>query len=72
MIDGLGERLQTFLENNTYTWIKDIFDFNFNGFVIKIGDTSILFDDDELGEIWINKKDINLISYSKKNRGITK
>ena len=68
MIDGLIERTQGFLENNTYTWIKDIFDFNFNGYILKISDSSILFNDDELGEIWINKEDISLISYSKKNK----
>jgi hypothetical protein len=70
MIDGLIERLQSFFENNTYTWINDIFDFNFNGFIKKINDSAILFDDDELNEIWINKEDIALISYSKKNKEI--
>jgi Ser/Thr protein kinase RdoA (MazF antagonist) len=68
MIDGLSERLQGFLDNNTYAWIKDIFDFNFNGYIIKISDVAILLNDDELNEIWINKSDIALISYSKKNK----
>ena len=68
MIDGLDDRLQTFLEGNTYTWLKDIFQFNFNGYIKQIEDSKFLFLDDELGEIWINKRDITFISYSKRGR----
>jgi hypothetical protein len=68
MIDGLNDRLNGFLENNTYTWLKDIFEFNFNGYVKKIEELKFLFNDDELGEIWINKRDITFISYSKKEK----
>lgn len=66
MIDGFDDRLKTFLESNTYTWLRDIFEFNFNGYVKQIEDSKFLFLDDELGEIWINKADILFISYSKK------
>ena len=68
MIDGLNDRLKTFLEGKTYTWLKDVFQFNFNGYVKQIEETKFLFLDDELGEIWINKRDITFISYSKRGR----
>jgi hypothetical protein len=66
MIDGLDDRLNSFLENKTYTWLKDIFQFNFNGYIKQIEELRFLFIDDELGEIWINKRDITFISYCKK------
>ena len=68
MIDGLNERLLNFLENKTYTWLQDIFQFNFNGYVKEIEEGRFYFLDDELGLIWINKNDITLISYSKKEK----
>ena len=69
MIDGLDDRLNSFLSDNTYTWLRDIFEFNFNGYVKQIEDSKFLFLDDELGEIWINKRDITFISYSKRGSG---
>lgn len=66
MIDGLNERLQTFLECKTYTFIFDIFQYHFNGYVKEIKDNKFLFDDDKLGEIWINKNDVKNISFSNK------
>lgn len=68
MIERLNERLNEFLENNTYTWVRDIFQFNFNGYVKKIEEHKFLFLDDELGEISLNKNDITSISFSKKNK----
>jgi hypothetical protein len=68
MIDGLDDRLNSFLNDNTYTWLRDIFEFNFNGYVKRIEESKFLFLDDELGEIWINKRDINFISYSKRGK----
>lgn len=69
MIDGLDDRLNSFLSDNTYTWLRDIFEFNFNGYVKQIEESKFLFLDDELGEIWINKRDITFISYSKRGKG---
>lgn len=54
------ERLKLFLENKTYTYIKDIYNYNFNGFIKNIDDIKIIFEDDELGNI-------KEITYSKKN-----
>ena len=68
MIDGLDDRLNSFLSDNTYTWLRDIFEFNFNGYVKQIEESKFLFLDDELGEIWVNKRDIAFISYSKKGK----
>lgn len=68
MIDGLNERLQLFLEDQTYAWIQDIFQFNFNGFIKQIEEFKFLFLDDELGEIWLNKSDVTTISFSKKEK----
>jgi len=66
MIDGLDDRLESFLYDKTYSWIIDIFQFNFNGYVKEIQKTKFLFTDDELGDIWINKNDVKNITYSKK------
>jgi hypothetical protein len=66
MINGLNDRLQTFLECNTYAWITDIFKFNFNGYIKKVEENKFLFIDDKLGEIWINKNDVENISFSDK------
>jgi hypothetical protein len=68
MIDGLDDRLNSFLNDNTYTWLRDIFEFNFNGYIKKVEELKFLFLDDELGEIWINKRDITFISYSKRGK----
>lgn len=64
MIDGLNERLKLFLEDKTYTYLGDIFSYNFNGYILKIEENKFLFLDDKLGEIWVNKSDIKTISYS--------
>ena len=61
------ERLKLFLENKTYTYIKDIFNYNFNGFIKRIDDLKIILEDDELGNIPIRITDINELTYSKKN-----
>jgi|TARA_Y100000310_G_C20535824_1_gene740786 hypothetical protein len=68
MIEGLDNRLKLFLEDKTYTYFKDIFNYNFNGFIIKIEENKFLFNDDKLGEIWINKSDIKTISFSTRNK----
>jgi len=68
MIEGLDDRLNLFLEKEIYTYIKDIGHFNFNGYVKKIEGVSFLFLDDELNEIWINKNDVVILTYSNKNK----
>lgn len=68
MIERLNERLQEFFNNKTYTFLKDIFKVFFNGYIKKIEDNKFLFLDDELGEIWINKNDVVMINFSKKNK----
>ena len=70
MIDGLDDRLESFLYDNTYAWVIDIFQFNFNGYIKEIKEKKFLFLDDELGEIWINKNDVKNITYSKKEKKI--
>ena len=60
------ERLTLFLENKTYTYIRDKFGFGFNGYTQKIDTVKILFLDDELAIIPIAIKDIVTIDYSKK------
>lgn len=70
MIDGLNDRLKLFLEKQTYTYLQDIFKYNFNGFVKQIEKTNFLFCDDKLGDIWINKNDLREISYSTRNKGV--
>lgn len=69
MIERLNERLETFKKDKTYTFLKDIFNIFFNGYIKKIESKRFLFIDDELGEIWINKEDIVNINFSKKNIG---
>ncbi len=66
MIDGLIDRLKLFLVNETYTYIQDIFKYNFNGRVLAIRDKTFLFLDDVLGEIEINFSDVIKINYSTK------
>jgi hypothetical protein len=66
MIDD--DRLNLFFESQTYTWLKDIFDFNFNGYIKQIEEHKFLFKDDVLGDIWINKRDITFIGYSTKEK----
>lgn len=68
MIDGLDDRLDLFFESQTYTWLKDIFQFNFNGYIKQVEETKFLFKDDNLGEIWINKRDITFIGYSTREK----
>ena len=68
MIDGLDDRLKTFLEGKTYTWLKDFSNFNFNGFIKEIETNKFCFLDDELGEIWFNKEEIIFINFSKKEK----
>ncbi len=67
MIDGLKDRLKLFLENETYTYIQDIFKFNFNGRVLEIFEYKFSFLDDVLGRIEINFSDVVKLNYS--NRG---
>jgi hypothetical protein len=72
MIDGLIERLKLFSSNETYTYIKDIFEYNFNGVVLEIKENSFLFLDDKLGKIEINFNDVSVITFSTRNKGVGK
>ena len=67
MIDGLIDRLKVFLENKTYTYIQDSFEYNFNGYVLEVKEYGFLFLDDKLGEIELNFSSIKKINFS--NRG---
>ena len=67
MIEGLIDRLKVFLENKTYTYIQDYFEYNFNGYVVLVKEDGFLFLDDKLGEIELNFSSIKKINFS--NRG---
>ena len=62
------ERLQLFLEEITYTYIKDVFNFNFNGYIkeIDLVKKKIRFQDDKLGVIPIKINEIIKCTYSSK------
>jgi len=64
MIDGLIDRLKLFLKNETYTYIQDIFQYNFNGRILEIKERSFVFLDDKLGTIEINFSDVVKLNYS--------
>ena len=72
MIDGLIDRLKLFLQNETYTYIKDIFEYNFNGLVLEVKEHSFLFLDDKLGKIEISFSDVVVLTYSTRNKGVEK
>jgi len=72
MIDGLIERLKLFSQNETYTYIKDIFEYNFNGLVLEVKENSFLFLDDKLGKIEISFSDVVVLTYSTRNKGVEK
>ena len=69
MIEGLIDRLKVFLENKTYTYIRDYFEYNFNGYVILIKEDGFLFLDDKLGQIELNFSSIKKLSFSNRGKG---
>lgn len=69
MIDGLKERLVQFLDDKTYTYIRDSFEYNFNGYIIEVHENSFLFLDDVLGKIKIQFGIVIKIGYSNKGKG---
>jgi hypothetical protein len=62
----VNSRILIFHKSKTYTYIRNIFRRNFNGFILEIRDSEIDFKDDILGKIPIRKKEIFLIDYSQK------
>ncbi len=62
------ERLKLFLKEKTYTYIFDIFEYNFNGYVKKLDENKILFLDDVLGQIPIRIAEIKAVNYSTKEK----
>ena len=68
MIDGLIDRLNLFLQNESYAYVQDIFKYNFNGRVLEIKENSFIFLDDELGKIEINFPDVVKVNYSNKDK----
>jgi len=62
------ERLKVFKTNNTYTYILNIYSKFFNGFIVNVNDTLLLFTDDVLGQIPILIKDIKYVDYSNSNK----
>ena len=62
------ERIKLFLEEKTYTYIQDIYDYHFNGFIKEIDNTKIIFLDDVLGKIPIMISAIKIINYSNKRK----
>ncbi len=67
MKEGMKEQLELFLRDETYTFIKDIFGYIFNGRVLEIFENKFLFQDDVLGKIEINLSDVVKVAHS--NRG---
>jgi len=61
------ERIDLFQGSKTYSYIKDIYGYFFNGYVIKRDEIKIILKDDEIGEIPIRIDDISEITYSKKH-----
>ncbi len=70
MIDGLKDRLKLFLKNESYTYLQDIFKYNFNGRVLELKENSFIFLDDVLGKIEINFNDVVKLAYSTRNAGV--
>ena len=64
MIEGLIDRLKVFLENKTYTYIRDYFEYNFNGYILLVKEDGFLFLDDKLGQIELNFSSIKKINFS--------
>ncbi len=68
MIDGLIDRLKQFLENKTYTYIQDSFEYNFNGYILEVKDNSFKFKDDVLGNIEMGFSIVKKINYSTRGK----
>jgi len=62
------DRLKLFLEQETYSFILDIYNFHLNGYIVEIDEDKVWFNDDKLGKIPIRLNDIKTISYSNKKR----
>ncbi len=62
------ERLKLFLNEKTYTYILDIFEYNFNGYVKDLDKNKIIFLDDILGKIPIRLAEIKSVNYSTKEK----
>ena len=69
MIDGLIDRLKQFCEDETYTYFRDIFDYNFNGYVVEVFETKFLFLDNKLGNIYVSFSNVKLLTYSDREKG---
>ena len=66
----MKERIDLFLENKTYTFIKLNSGSIFNGYITpKRGKGTIELKDDKLGKIPILIKEIEIIAYSNKGQG---
>ncbi len=63
------ERLKLFLKEKTYTYILDIFEYHFNGYVKDLDEKKIIFLDDVLGKIPIRIAEIKFVNYSTKEKG---
>ncbi len=68
MITGLIDRLKQFSSDETYTYVQDTFDFNFNGYVLEVFEDRFLFLDDVLGKIQINFSIVKKINYSNRKK----
>lgn len=67
----VNERIDTFLENKTYVFIKLISGKLLNGFILsKLTEDTIKFKDDQLGDIPILVREIGIIDYSNKKRSV--
>ena len=62
------ERLKLFLKERTYTYIFNIFEYHFNGYVKDLDKNKILFLDDVLGKIPIRIAEIKSVNYSTKEK----
>jgi len=70
MKERMREKLTLFLKEETYTYIKDIFGYFFNGRVLEIFDNNFSFMDDVLGKIIINFSDVVKVEHSTRNKEV--
>ena len=70
----LIERLNLFLKEKTYIYIRNFNGYNFNGYIKEINNQRIILDDDILGQIpiLINDIDPKKLTYSTRNKEVHK
>ena len=69
-LSDVKERIKLFLKNKTYTFISLKSKGIFNGYILSVDESSIMFDDDFLNVIPIIIDEIDILDYSKKKQNI--